>query len=326
MTVLILFWALYIAVPLLLWRGALRISRRPVAASTDFDASLCGRCGYEVRNLPSDICPECGSDLNVVGRSTSAQLWRRRLQRWLVPLSWVSMMLLLGAAFTIAALFSFSPRRQVGWLISPKVAFIGNAEAPWPFLMIIEVHWDRDESPHALGHWYPQRQAVGRLSSAARGPAFTPTNAKADSDQSLTWDSLHDSWVYQSPTHAVRSGRGFPPASMLRVWAEDVVGRRPPARPLTPTELSGLIVAGGDALGGSSPRTLGPQWQAERAALLSGGALAVTPVNIGGSFSNEIIPFWPPTAVVAFAWLAVIVFCWRALRQQRCRARSVLAQ
>jgi hypothetical protein len=27
----------------------------------------CGRCGYDVRKLPSHICPECGSDLRRVG-------------------------------------------------------------------------------------------------------------------------------------------------------------------------------------------------------------------------------------------------------------------
>jgi hypothetical protein len=28
----------------------------------------CGKCGYNVRGLPSSTCPECGSDLDVVGR------------------------------------------------------------------------------------------------------------------------------------------------------------------------------------------------------------------------------------------------------------------
>lgn len=31
------------------------------------DGPTCGRCGYDVRGLPSSICPECGSDLKVVG-------------------------------------------------------------------------------------------------------------------------------------------------------------------------------------------------------------------------------------------------------------------
>ena len=28
----------------------------------------CGKCGYNVRGLPSSTCPECGSDLELVGR------------------------------------------------------------------------------------------------------------------------------------------------------------------------------------------------------------------------------------------------------------------
>lgn len=28
---------------------------------------VCGQCGYDVRGLPSAICPECGADLAVVG-------------------------------------------------------------------------------------------------------------------------------------------------------------------------------------------------------------------------------------------------------------------
>lgn len=31
------------------------------------DGPTCGRCGYDVRGLPSSICPECGSDLKTVG-------------------------------------------------------------------------------------------------------------------------------------------------------------------------------------------------------------------------------------------------------------------
>lgn len=27
----------------------------------------CGRCGYDVRGLPSTICPECGNDLCTIG-------------------------------------------------------------------------------------------------------------------------------------------------------------------------------------------------------------------------------------------------------------------
>jgi cbb3-type cytochrome oxidase subunit 3 len=48
---------------------ALRQRRR-----ADDDEARCGHCGYRTRGLPSSICPECGSDLNVVGL--------RRPTRW----------------------------------------------------------------------------------------------------------------------------------------------------------------------------------------------------------------------------------------------------
>ena len=41
---------------------AMQWRRRPVNA-----APVCGRCGYDVRGLPGNVCPECGSDLRVVG-------------------------------------------------------------------------------------------------------------------------------------------------------------------------------------------------------------------------------------------------------------------
>ena len=40
---------------------------------------LCGRCGYNVRGLPSDVCPECGGDLAVVGTRAGNRTWTRRL-------------------------------------------------------------------------------------------------------------------------------------------------------------------------------------------------------------------------------------------------------
>jgi hypothetical protein len=47
--------------------------RRQRKAAADSEAR-CGACGYRVFGLPSSICPECGSDLNVVGL--------RRPPRW----------------------------------------------------------------------------------------------------------------------------------------------------------------------------------------------------------------------------------------------------
>jgi len=42
--------------------------RRPAGAEP-----VCGRCGYNVRGLPTFTCPECGSDLREVGIRTAGQ-------------------------------------------------------------------------------------------------------------------------------------------------------------------------------------------------------------------------------------------------------------
>ena len=40
----------------------------PRSGVTSMPELRCGKCGYNVRGLPSSTCPECGSDLDVVGR------------------------------------------------------------------------------------------------------------------------------------------------------------------------------------------------------------------------------------------------------------------
>ena len=42
----------------------------------DGDEVGCGTCGYDLRGLPGDICPKCGSNLNDVGR------FAMRFKRW----------------------------------------------------------------------------------------------------------------------------------------------------------------------------------------------------------------------------------------------------
>ena len=52
-------------------------SSLPTQSSTA-DDSVCGHCGYQVNGLPTNICPECGSDLAVVG-VCGPHLWPRLL-------------------------------------------------------------------------------------------------------------------------------------------------------------------------------------------------------------------------------------------------------
>ena len=58
---------------------------------------LCGRCGYDVRGLPSRVCPECGGDLSVVGVRRSDE------RRFVPPLVSKSLLLLLACVLIIVA-------------------------------------------------------------------------------------------------------------------------------------------------------------------------------------------------------------------------------
>jgi hypothetical protein len=54
------------------------------------EEGVCGHCGYSVKGLPSSICPECGSDLEVVGVRRGS-FWFRlspEQRNGLVILSW----------------------------------------------------------------------------------------------------------------------------------------------------------------------------------------------------------------------------------------------
>jgi len=60
----------------------------------------CGACGYVVKGLPGNICPECGGDLNVVGIVRPGQ--RRRPSRLAAAVQWTVLLMLL-APFVLGA-------------------------------------------------------------------------------------------------------------------------------------------------------------------------------------------------------------------------------
>ena len=68
------FWTAYIGCGLLCvllaYLGGRRRRLRPVDLTQNAAAVECATCGYDVRGLPGHICPECGSDLNEIGRVT----------------------------------------------------------------------------------------------------------------------------------------------------------------------------------------------------------------------------------------------------------------
>ena len=56
----------------------------------------CGRCGYDVRGLPTPTCPECGADLRVVGTvDPSRRAWK---SRWTFIFAWTLLILVASLA------------------------------------------------------------------------------------------------------------------------------------------------------------------------------------------------------------------------------------
>ncbi len=82
--------------------------------NTSTDAA-CGHCGYKVQGLPTDICPECGSDLRKVGirmgnptgsltllMTAIASTWKRMLILTLVPMAVTGAIVYAISAFFIS--------------------------------------------------------------------------------------------------------------------------------------------------------------------------------------------------------------------------------
>ena len=137
------FWVVFVAtgglLVLLAWLGSRRrrLNPRQVAESTG-DIG-CAHCGYDVRGLPSDICPECGSDLNEVGRIAP------QFRRWqAVPpllrgLVFAPIVLLLAAMFGGMALADFVPyRRRV---VSSQDLRLRTLAPPGGSLVLLPTTW-----------------------------------------------------------------------------------------------------------------------------------------------------------------------------------------
>ena len=153
------FWIAYFGtgalLVLLAWLGGRRRRLSPKQLAAGRHPAACGSCGYDLTGLPGNTCPECGSDLELVGR-LSPQFYR-----WAaVPVTarvivWTVAVAALGGAFFYVAAESSLPRRQnfrasAQWHISAPIP--GEAGNPpyIPLVVSVTAWFTRDLWP---GDW-----------------------------------------------------------------------------------------------------------------------------------------------------------------------------
>jgi hypothetical protein len=81
------------------------------AARREEGEPLCGRCGYNVRGLPTTSCPECGADLSSAGIAYDSDRRRRRRRLAAVTVAWTVLCPVVGWALTFASMAWLLPFR-----------------------------------------------------------------------------------------------------------------------------------------------------------------------------------------------------------------------
>ena len=111
------FWPVYVALAWLVVQLAYEGSRwrrlNPTVVPDPGDEARCGKCGYDVRGLPGSICPECGSDLDEVGRVAPSYGRWQKVPRVLRGFVFLLVCLAVALPATAVALQSFVPHRTV---------------------------------------------------------------------------------------------------------------------------------------------------------------------------------------------------------------------
>jgi class 3 adenylate cyclase len=160
----------------------------------------CGRCGYDVRGLPTFFCPECGSDLREVGISSgtppglmtllilSIAASRRRMLVWSVVIVAVTLGVMFGAlalvlnfnvepvgevtlepaskAYRVMAVSSGKTRRASGWFNARADRIVGREFLVWlgsPTGVVdynTELRVDLQTWSYGIYHWVGGRSAT----------------------------------------------------------------------------------------------------------------------------------------------------------------------
>ena len=220
------FWIMCGGVGVLLvflaWYGGRRRRLRPVEVDTATEA-VCANCGYDVRGLPGHTCPECGSDLNEVGRLTPRfRKWQKAppIARALI---WTVAVLVIGAILAITALSSHLPMH----LTMRSERIIGLP----PILSI-------EERVESSDHGWGLIDAIGDARSnyvpSAQRLVAEPALRNGPDDLELSWNVLDHTWRLKGSGTSDASGEGPPPLDAIDAFVTALFGRpatRPASRP-----------------------------------------------------------------------------------------------
>lgn len=224
------------------WLGSRRRRLRPRELEAPAGPAACGTCGYDVRGLPGDICPECGSDLRVVGRMTpSFRRWQK-----VPPLArgvfWTTLLVFVGGILGVLAMLDAVPH-EYSLVDSSRYATRTLATAEGGPIVVEATSTWRARYPSGtarLGDW-----PLGPSKTLEQGwtirftEAFPRSGTNRLVHATLQIDRLNRRWNVDAEG-VVRSGEGTPaPQVILEVLRLSM--KKPRVGAPTPAELRAIV-------------------------------------------------------------------------------------